>query len=114
MYPENGLTLSVDTSVTNDTYTATVRVKQGVAGALEQVLDDALEAEGRLDVGVEFIENRISELKSRIEREEDRLEDVQERLILKFARLERTLTALQQQMSTVSALTQITFGALYG
>jgi flagellar hook-associated protein 2 len=114
LYPENGLTLSVDTSVSDGTYTATVRVKQGVAGALEQVLDDTLKAEGRLDIGVEFIENRIRELKSRIESEEDRLEDVQERLIQKFARLERTLTALQQQMSTVSTLTQITFGALYG
>jgi flagellar hook-associated protein 2 len=104
----------VDTSVSDGTYTATVRVKQGVAGALEQALDDTLKAEGRLDIGVEFIENRIRELKSRIESEEDRLEDVQERLIQKFARLERTLTALQQQMSTVSTLTQITFGALYG
>jgi len=114
LYPENGLTLSVDTSVTADTYTATVRVKQGVAGALEQALDDALQVEGRLDIGVEFIENRIRELKSRIESEEDRLEGIQERLILKFARLERTLTALQQQMNTVSTLTQITFASLYG
>ena len=109
LYPENNLQLSVDLSV-NDDFTATVYVKQGVVGALEDVLEDVLEAEGRLDVGLELVVSKIEQMETRIESEQSRLEDVEERLILKFARLERTLATLQQQMSTVSMLTQYTFG----
>ncbi|MHC4464812.1 MAG: flagellar filament capping protein FliD, partial [Planctomycetota bacterium] len=109
VYPENSLKLSVDVSVEGD-FTATVYVKQGVVGALEDVLENVLEAEGSLDVGLELVESNILQAETRIKNEQSRLEDAGERLILKYARLEKTLTALQQQMSTVSMLVQATFG----
>lgn len=110
LYPENSLQLTVDLS-TDGNFTATVRVKQGVAGALEDTLQEIIEADGRLDVGVDFIENRITALESRIRGEESRLEDEEDRLVAKFARMERTLIALQQQMSAVTILTQYTLGS---
>jgi len=103
LYPENSLQLTVDLSV-NDTFTATVRVKQGVAGSLEDLLDTILEANGRLDISDEVLDDKIKQMESTIEREESRLEKVEARLIAKFARLEKTLTLLQQQYSTVNML----------
>ena len=111
LYPENNLQLTVDLSTDGD-FTATVRVKQGIAGELEERLEDVLKADGRLDAGVDFIDNRIDALKSRIEGEESRLDNKEDRLVAKFARLESTLTALQQQMSTINMLTQLTFGSM--
>ena len=54
----------------------------------------------------------IRELEKKIESEESRLELVEERLVARFARLERVLTEMQQQMSAVNMLTQAVFGAL--
>ncbi len=103
LYPENSLQLTVDLSV-NDTFTATVRVKQGVAGSLEDLLETILEADGRLDISADTLDDKIKQMESTIEREESRLEDVEARLVAKFARLEKTLTLLQQQYSTVNML----------
>ncbi len=113
LYPENSLQLTVDLS-TDDDFTATVRVKQGIAGALEKTIQEVIEADGRLDVGVEFIEGRIDTLEKKIKGEEARLENREDRLVAKFARMERTLTALQQQMSAVTILTQYAFGSTTG
>jgi flagellar capping protein FliD len=111
MYPENSLVLTVDTSVSNGTYTATVNVKQGMVGALEDVLDEVLEADGRIDISTDNAQTRISDLETKIENEEARLERVEQRLVEKYARLEKTLTQLQQQMEAVSMLTQVVFGS---
>ncbi|MGD8501375.1 MAG: hypothetical protein PVJ86_12055 [Phycisphaerales bacterium] len=110
MYPENGLQLSVDLSSTG-TFTDTVRVKKGFAGELEDMLDDLLRSGGRLDIGEDVNEDDIEHMELIIENEEARLERVQDRLIEKFARLERTLTMLQRQMAAVSMVGQITFGS---
>jgi flagellar capping protein FliD len=110
LYPENSLVLSVDTSVSNGTYTATVNVKQGMVGALEDVIDGILETDGRVDISVDNAQARIDELERKIDYEEDRLERVEERLILRYARLEKTLTAMQEQMNAVNMLTQAVFG----
>ena len=107
LYPENSLQLTVDLS-TDGTYgdvnPIIVRVKQGVAGSLEDLLDTVLEANGRLDISDEVLDDKIKQMESTIEREESRLEKVEARLIAKFARLEKTLTLLQQQYSTVNML----------
>ncbi len=107
LYPENSLQLTVDLS-TDGTYgdvnPIIVRVKQGVAGSLEDLLDTILEANGRLDISDEVLDDKIKQMESTIEREESRLEKVEARLIAKFARLEKTLTLLQQQYSTVNLL----------
>jgi flagellar hook-associated protein 2 len=109
LYPENNLQLSVDLSQ-DGTLTATVRVKQGFAGAVEDMLDYTLEADGRLDIGEDILEGQIKKLDLIIEREENRLVGVEDRLILKFARLEKILTMLQQEMAAVSMVVQLTFG----
>jgi len=110
LYPENGLQLSVDLDSTG-TFTDTVRVKKGFAGEMEDMLDDLLRPDGRLDVGEDINEDDIERMELRIANEEDRLEAVQDRLIDKFARLEKTLTMMQQQMAAVGMVGQVTFGS---
>ncbi|MHC4170780.1 MAG: flagellar filament capping protein FliD, partial [Planctomycetota bacterium] len=109
LYPENGLQLSVDLSSVG-TFTDTVRVKKGFAGELEDMLDDVLRTDGRLDVSKQIADNKIQSMETTIANEEARLEKVQDKLIAKFARLERTLTELNRQMAAVSTLSQATFG----
>ncbi len=109
LYPENGLQLSVDLSAIG-TFTDTVRVKKGFAGELEDMLDDVLRTDGRLDVTEDINEDHIKRVETTIANEEARLEKVQDRLIMKFARLERTLTMLNQQMAAVGTVSQATFG----
>jgi len=116
LYPENSLQLTVDLS-TDGTYGTDenpiiVRVKQGVAGSLEDLLDTILKAYGRLDISDEVLDDKIKQMESTIEREESRLENVEARLIAKFARLEKTLTLLQQQYSTVNLLMTSIMGGM--
>ncbi|GAH52242.1 unnamed protein product, partial [marine sediment metagenome] len=114
LYPENALQLTVDLSTTGtygtDENPIVVRVKQGVAGALEDLLDQVLEADGRLDISEDILDDKITAMERRIENEENRLTKVETRLIAKFARLEKMLAMMQQQMSAVSVVSQITFG----
>jgi flagellar hook-associated protein 2 len=109
LYPENGLQLSVDLSSVG-TFTDTVRVKKGFAGELEEMLDDLLRADGRLEISEEINQDNIDRIEETIADEETRLEKIQDRLIEKFARLEKTLAALDQQMAAVNSISQITFG----
>jgi len=101
VYPENGLQLSVDLS-TNGVYTATVRVKQGFTGAMEDFLDDILRTTtGTIQINQEHITDIIEGIKDKIEREEDRLTRAEARLVARFARLESTLAMLQSQMAAL-------------
>jgi len=103
VYAENGLFLNVDLSSDGD-FTATLRVKQGLAGALEETLDDVIETDGRLDVSKESLQDQIDSLENTISKENQRLEDVEDRLIKKFARLEKALSNMQNQMNAVNML----------
>ncbi len=104
LYPENGLQLTVDLSQ-DGTFTSTVRVKQGFAGAMEDVVDRILKSSnGILTMDQNSIEKQIDNLEEDIADEEDRLSRREERLQLQYARLESTLTLLQSQMSALSAL----------
>jgi flagellar hook-associated protein 2 len=101
MYPENGLALSVDLSQAG-TFTATVRVKQGFTGALEDALDGMLKVTtGSVKIDQEHVGEAIKELQKKIELEEYRLTQKEARLVQRFARLERTLALLQNQMSAL-------------
>lgn len=115
LYPENALQLTVDLSTTGtygtDENPIVVRVKQGVAGALEDLLDQVLEADGRLDTSEGILDDKITAMERRIENEEARLTKVETRLIVKFARLEKTLAMMQQQMAAVSVVYAATFGS---
>lgn len=98
VYPENGLQLSVDLS-RNGTFTATVNVKQGFTGAMEDVLDTALKTtNGSLQINQDRVDDMIDNLEERIESEAYRLSKKEDLLIARFARLESTLALLQQQM----------------
>ncbi len=99
--PENGLQLSVDLSQ-DGTFAATVRVKQGFAGAMEDVLDRILNAAtGTLSLDQDHVDDQIKHLQDQIETEEQRLTAREERLVARFARLEKTLAMLQNQMAAL-------------
>jgi flagellar capping protein FliD len=105
IYPENGLQLSIDLSQ-DGTFTATVRVKQGFTGAIEDTLDNILKATtGSIDIDQEHVDYQIESLKDRIEFEEYRLTVKEKRFIKRFARLESTLALLQAQMSIMGFTT---------
>ncbi|MHC4487767.1 MAG: flagellar filament capping protein FliD [Planctomycetota bacterium] len=102
VYPENGLQFSVDTSQ-DGTFTATVRVKQGFTGAIENALDRMLKATtGSIQIDQERVKDTIEDIEEHIELEERRLTDKEARLIAQYTRLEKTLTMLQNQMSTLT------------
>ncbi len=101
LYAENGLVLSVDLSQ-DGIFNATVRVKQGFTGAMEDSLDHFLDAtDGWLTLDQKSVDAQIENLEDRITAEEDRLSRVEARLIAKYARLEKTLTLLQNQMAAL-------------
>lgn len=99
--PENGLQLSVDLS-RDGTFAAAVRIKQGFAGAMEDILDRMLQATtGTLPLDQENAGDQIENLQEQIDREEDRLTQREQFLTAKFARLEKTLALLQNQMAAL-------------
>jgi flagellar hook-associated protein 2 len=105
LYPENGLQLRIDPSQ-DGTFTATVRVQQGFAGALEDTLDRMLdETTGSLPRDRKHIDDQIQRLQEQITREQDRLSRKQAALVAKFARLEQTLALLQNQMDALGMAT---------
>lgn len=103
-YPEFNLQIVVDESQTNaGGETAFITVKQGFAGAVEDVLKDILDSRnGSVPISLESVDEKINNIDDRIEQEEARLVNVEKRLIEKFARLERTLSLIQQQMGALS------------
>ncbi len=101
VYAENGLQLSVDLSQ-NGTFTTTVRVKQGFAGAVEDVLDTVLKATtGSIQIDQEHVDDQIEDIQEKIELEEYRLTLRQDHLVARYARLEKTLALLQSQMGAL-------------
>jgi flagellar hook-associated protein 2 len=104
IYPENGLQLSVNLSHDSgvDPFTATVRVKQGFAGAVEDALDKMLKStSGSLPLDQNYISDSIQQIQDRIDVEQERLTREQERLVARFARMESTLALIQQQMNAL-------------
>jgi len=101
-YDENGLTFTVDLSQ-NGTHTAVLTVKQGFAGALDESMDDMLDSvDGRIPISLEAITDKMNNLDDLMEIEDTRLATAEIRLINKFARLERLLSMIQQQMGGLS------------
>jgi len=101
VYPENALQLSIDLSQ-DGTFTATVRIKQGFTGAIEDALDRMLKATtGSIQIDQKYVNDQIEYIQEKIELEEYRLTKREERLIARFARLERTLALLQNQMAAL-------------
>jgi len=107
-YAENGLQLKVDLSQAGtygtDADPVVVRVKRGFAGTLKNMLDEVLEVGGRIDISEDILDDKTKQIDLTIEREQDRLDQEEERLVEKFARMEKTLTLLQQQMGAAGIL----------
>ena len=105
-YAECGLQISIDESnLTNGIHNVTVRLKQGFTGKIEDAIDRMLKATvGSLPIDQEHITDQIELLQDKIEDEEYRLEVREKRLILQFARLEKTLALIQNQMAAASII----------
>jgi len=103
VYPEHSLQLTAPTTGTpSSTIYATVRVKQGFAGAIEEVLDNMLKVTtGSIQIDQKHVDNQIKALQDKIDREETLLIKREERLIARFSRLEKNLALIQQQMSSL-------------
>ncbi len=109
LYPENNLTFTVDLDAligigVNDFIEATIYVKQGFAGDAKDNLDDILTYNGRIPVSKKSISDYIDRLNDQIESEQRRLEKYEKRLVLKFARLEKTLQTINQQMAGLNMM----------
>jgi flagellar capping protein FliD len=101
VYPENSLQLTAPTTGTpSSTIYATVRVKQGFAGAIEEALDNMLKiTTGSIQIDQKHVDNQIEALQDKIDREEVLLIKREDRLVARFSRLEKNLALIQQQMS---------------
>ena len=101
VYPEHSLQLTAPTTGTpGSTIYATVMVKQGFAGAIEESLDNMLKVTtGSIQIDQKHVDNQIKALQDKIDREEILLTKREDRLVGRFARLEKNLTLIQQQMS---------------
>jgi len=82
----------------SQTQTAEVRVRQGLGGHLYDTIEDLLDSTtGPLSIAEGRCSSTIDRIDDYIEAQEDRLDRLEERLTLKFARLERTLAILEGQ-----------------
>ena len=107
LYPEHSLQVTAPTTGTaSSTIYATVRVKQGFAGAIEDAVDSMLKATtGTIKIDQEHVDDVIKSIQTKIEDEEYRLALKEKRLVARFARLEKTLALIQQQMSLLGLST---------
>lgn len=97
--PENGLQLSVDLGH-DGTFSASVQVKQGFAGAMADALDKILKTpSGSIQIDQENAKEQIDALQDKMDLEQYRLDKKQQELTARFARLESTLVLLQNQMN---------------
>jgi flagellar capping protein FliD len=103
-YAENGLQLAIDLS-TDGAYTATVRVKQGFSGKIQDEIDRMLRyTTGSMVIDQQRATHQIEDLDEKIEIEEYRLTRREDYLIRKFAHLEKVLALLQNQMAAAGAM----------
>ena len=105
--PEHSLQLTVDLKegvYGTDENPVVIHIKQGIFGAMEDMLKNMTETGGLLDTSEEALDAKIELMKDKVEKEEARLTKVEARLNAKYARLEMVLAQLQEQQSSISAL----------
>ena len=77
---------------------AAISVRHGMGSSFAGILDEILDVgTGRLDMDDEIMQDKIDNVSDHIESETKRLDRIEARLIAKYARLEKTLSLLQQQ-----------------
>ncbi len=105
-YPERGLQVDFDTtSLASGTYNTVVSVKQGVAGSLSDMVDRYTDgSDSILSIKKDSLSKMIKSIQDSIDRESDRLDKYENRLKLKYARLEAQIQQMQQSMSAAGIL----------
>jgi len=103
---ELGLQLVIDLAgQPNNTYTANVRVKQGFAGELDQLLADMLDTvDGTIASREDQISDALDLIDKNIETQQARLAAKEEVLLAKYARMEMLLAQLDAQRGAVEAM----------
>jgi flagellar capping protein FliD len=102
LYPENGFSLTAEYGGTG-TLAATVRVKEGFAGKLEDSINEILKTNtGTLQIDKKGMTDSLKRLQDRIDREQTRLAKAETFLKAKFSRMEAILAQLQQQQAAIS------------
>jgi len=105
--PEEALWIQADWDGSSATQTAQVHVKQGIAGDLGGLVDEMQDpADGLVTTATKSYEDVVSDIESKIERQEASVARMKERLTRKYARLERMLADLQGMQSWTSGLSQ--------
>lgn len=107
--PEAGLTLSANWDSGRGAYTetVTVNVRQGFAGGLYDKLTDLLNStSGAIAQRLGYYDSTIKSLKRNIDLQQRLLDQRNEALKLKFARLETALARLDNQRGAVQAAVQ--------
>jgi flagellar capping protein FliD len=103
--PENAIWVRAAWDGSSSTQSAVVRVAQGIAGQIGDVLDSVLDStEGLIHNLDESYGDIINQIDDRIGDEEQRLEMLRQRLTEKYARLERLLWELQATESWTSSM----------
>jgi flagellar hook-associated protein 2 len=89
----------------NATETATVRVRQGFAGRMYDDIESMLDrTEGAVSLASARCKSTIDRLDDNIEQQQDRLVKMQNMLMLRFARLERTLASMESQRAALGMI----------
>lgn len=104
IYAENGLQFTVDLSKPAGTYSATISVKQGMVNSLDEYIGQLLKTNNGIDISEKTVDDKITDIKNKMDKEQTRLTNYKKTLVDKYARLEKTLTLLQQQMSSVQSM----------
>jgi len=105
--PEEGLELTAvsDGTPGEHTQSASLRIRQGVAGAIYDTTEALLdETTGAIAKKTSQIETTLDSLDEQIERQEDRLEAQEKRLRAQFARLEALLAQMDSYRGAYQAL----------
>ncbi|HSV26367.1 MAG TPA: flagellar filament capping protein FliD [Sedimentisphaerales bacterium] len=103
VHPEHGLQLTVNLAQTG-TFSAQISIREGFAGELTTRLQEILRSTtGALRMEETNLQNRISDLQRRMGSEQQRLVAVERRLRDRFARMERSLSLMQQQFGSITA-----------
>ena len=101
-YDESGLQLLVDTS-TDGTYSAEIRLLQGITPAINDKIDDMLTDSGPLNVLIDNYNGIINSIDAKISREEDRITSIEKRMMEQFSRMEKMVSQMQMQQNYLAS-----------
>ncbi len=100
--PEYGLAVQVNP--TDGTYSATVRLKQGVNGQLNDKLDDLLSAtSGPVNILINNYNDIVTNIDNKITLEQNRIDAYRQRLTTQFSQLESVMAQLNDQSNYLTS-----------